>query len=90
MEKLKDFEATYLGAIGDPRVPNNISLRDLLLNIPPQQSRGGFSNARIRGRSPLITPAIYPHTQGVGLSGTICKPHSEFPKLSTIRKRWPR
>jgi len=33
LEKLKDFEAIYLGAIGDPRVPDHISLRDLLLKI---------------------------------------------------------
>lgn len=33
LEKLKDFEAIYLGAIGDPKVPDYISLRDLLLKI---------------------------------------------------------
>ncbi len=33
LEKLKNFEAIYLGAIGDPKVPDHISLRDLLLKI---------------------------------------------------------
>jgi len=33
LEKLKGFEAIYLGAIGDPRIPDHISLRDLLLKI---------------------------------------------------------
>ena len=31
LEKLKNFATIYLGAIGDPRVPDHISLRDLLL-----------------------------------------------------------
>lgn len=33
LEQLKEFDAIYLGAIGDPRVPDHISLRDLLLKI---------------------------------------------------------
>ncbi len=33
LEKLEKFEAIYLGAIGDPRVPDHISLRELLLKI---------------------------------------------------------
>ena len=33
LERLEKFEAIYLGAIGDPRVPDHISLRELLLKI---------------------------------------------------------
>ncbi len=33
LEELEGFEAIYLGAIGDPRIPDHISLRDLLLKI---------------------------------------------------------
>ena len=33
LEKLKNFDAIYLGAVGSPDVPDNISLGDLLLKI---------------------------------------------------------
>ncbi len=33
MERLKNYDAIYLGAIGYPTVPDHISLRDLLLKI---------------------------------------------------------
>jgi len=33
LEELKKFDAIYLGAIGDPRVPDHITLRELLLKI---------------------------------------------------------
>jgi tartrate dehydrogenase/decarboxylase / D-malate dehydrogenase len=33
MEKLKDFDAIYLGAVGNPKVPDHISVRDLLFKI---------------------------------------------------------
>lgn len=33
MEKLKGFDAIYLGAVGAPGVPDHISVRDLLLKI---------------------------------------------------------
>ena len=33
MEQLKNFDAIYLGAVGSPGVPDNISLGDLLLKI---------------------------------------------------------
>ena len=33
LETLKQFDAIYLGAIGDPRIPDALSLRELLLNI---------------------------------------------------------
>jgi len=33
LEILKGFDAIYLGAIGDPRVPDHISVRDLVLQI---------------------------------------------------------
>lgn len=36
LEKLKKFDAIYLGAIGYPTVPDHISLRDLLLKIRVQ------------------------------------------------------
>lgn len=33
LHKLKDYDAVYLGAVGDPRVPDHISLWELLLKI---------------------------------------------------------
>jgi tartrate dehydrogenase/decarboxylase/D-malate dehydrogenase len=33
LEKLKSFDAIYLGAVGYPGVPDNVSLGDLLLKI---------------------------------------------------------
>ena len=33
LEQLKAFDAILLGAVGDPRVPDHLSLRDLLLRI---------------------------------------------------------
>jgi isocitrate/isopropylmalate dehydrogenase len=33
LETLKKYDAIYLGAIGDPRIPDAVSLRQLLLNI---------------------------------------------------------
>ncbi len=33
LEKLKKFDAIYLGAVGAPNVPDHISLRDLLIKI---------------------------------------------------------
>ena len=33
LDRLKNFDAIYLGAVGDPRVPDNISLGGLLLPI---------------------------------------------------------
>jgi tartrate dehydrogenase/decarboxylase/D-malate dehydrogenase len=33
LERLRPLDAVYLGAIGDPRVPDHISLRELLLKI---------------------------------------------------------
>jgi tartrate dehydrogenase/decarboxylase/D-malate dehydrogenase len=33
MDKLKSFDGIYLGAVGDPRVPDYISVRDLLFKI---------------------------------------------------------
>ena len=36
LERLKEFEAVYLGAVGYPGVPDHISLRELLLKIRKQ------------------------------------------------------
>lgn len=33
LDQLKSFDAIYLGAVGDPKVPDSISLRQLLLKI---------------------------------------------------------
>lgn len=33
LEQLGDFDSIYLGAIGDPRVPDHVSLREMLLEI---------------------------------------------------------
>lgn len=33
IDTLSEFDAIYLGAVGDPKVPDHISLRDLLLKI---------------------------------------------------------
>ncbi len=56
MEKLKEFDAIYLGAVGDPKVPDHVSLWDLLLKI--RKGFGQYVNLRpvrlLRGvQSPL-------------------------------------
>jgi tartrate dehydrogenase/decarboxylase/D-malate dehydrogenase len=33
MERLKDFDAIYLGAVGNPKVPDHISVKELLFKI---------------------------------------------------------
>jgi tartrate dehydrogenase/decarboxylase/D-malate dehydrogenase len=44
LERLKTFDAIYLGAIGDPRVADHISARDLIL--PFRQRLGQYVNLR--------------------------------------------
>jgi tartrate dehydrogenase/decarboxylase / D-malate dehydrogenase len=57
LESLRQFDAIYLGAIGDPRVPDHIALRQLLFAI--RQGFEQFVNLRpvqlLRGgRTPLV------------------------------------
>ncbi len=44
LDRLRDFDAIYLGAIGDPRVPDHISLWGLLLKI--RKSFDLYANVR--------------------------------------------
>src|SRR5687767_10091688 len=44
VERVKGFDAIYLGAIGDPRVPDHVSARDLIL--PFRQRLGQYVNLR--------------------------------------------
>ena len=44
LEKLSSFDAIYLGAVGDRRVPDNVSLRDLLIKI--RQGFDQYANLR--------------------------------------------
>jgi tartrate dehydrogenase/decarboxylase/D-malate dehydrogenase len=44
IQRLLTFDAVYLGAIGDPRVPDHISARDLIL--PLRQRLGQYVNLR--------------------------------------------
>src|SRR5688572_27286638 len=44
LERVKKFDAIYLGAIGDPRVPDHVSARDLIL--PFRQRLGQYVNLR--------------------------------------------
>ena len=44
LSRVKAFDAIYLGAIGDPRVPDHISARDLIL--PFRQRLGQYVNLR--------------------------------------------
>ncbi|WP_404454793.1 tartrate dehydrogenase [Virgibacillus necropolis] len=55
MEKLAQFDAIYLGAVGYPGVPDHISLRDLLLRIRKEFDQ--YVNLRpITLLSPSLTP----------------------------------
>ncbi|ASK62701.1 tartrate dehydrogenase [Virgibacillus phasianinus] len=55
IEKLKEFDAIYLGAVGYPGVPDHISLRDLLLRIRKEFDQ--YVNLRpISLLNPSLTP----------------------------------
>ena len=41
IEQLSGFDAILLGAVGDPRVPDHVSLRDLLLVIRKRSKLSG-------------------------------------------------
>lgn len=56
--QLRPFDAVYLGAIGDPRVPDHISLRELLLKI-----RFGF-DLYANLRPVEILPGLEPPLRG--------------------------
>jgi tartrate dehydrogenase/decarboxylase/D-malate dehydrogenase len=56
VDQLMKFDATYLGAIGDPRVPDHISARELIL--PLRQKLGQWVNLRPMRLMPGITSPL--------------------------------
>jgi len=60
LERLRPFDAIFLGAIGDPTVPDHISLRQLLLRI-----RFGF-DLYVNLRPIEILPGLEPPLRGKG------------------------
>ena len=56
IERLLRFDAIYLGAIGDPRVPDHISARELIL--PLRQRLGQYVNLRPMRLLPGITSPL--------------------------------
>ena len=56
IDRLLKFDAIYLGAIGDPRVPDHISARELIL--PLRQRLGQYVNLRPMRLLPGITSPL--------------------------------
>ena len=56
VQQLRAFDAIYLGAIGDPRVPDHISARELIL--PIRQRLGQYVNLRPMRLLPGITSPL--------------------------------
>jgi len=102
LEKLKGFEAIYLGAIGDPRVPDHISLRDLLLKIrfgfdeyinlrPVKLLEGVPSPLKNKKPEDIDFVVVRENTEGfyIGVGGKYKKgtpEHSKYGKLKEIFK----
>ena len=75
LDILRDFNAIFLGAIGDPRVPDHISLRELLLTIrqgfhqyvnlrPVKLLRGGTTPLAGRGTADLDMVFVRENSEG--------------------------
>jgi len=90
LEKLKGFEAIYLGAIGDPRIPDHISLRDLLLKIrfgfdqyvnlrPVKLLQGVFCPLKDKGPKDIDFVVVRENSEGfyTGVGGRYQKGSSE-------------
>ena len=99
LEQLKDFDAIYLGAIGDPRVPDHISLRDLLLKIrfgfdqyvnlrPIRLLEGVPCPLRNKGPEDIDFKVVRENTEGfyVGLGGRYNKGTPEHERYSKIKE----
>jgi len=99
LEKLKEFEAIYLGAIGDPRIPDHISLRDLLLKIrfgfdqyvnlrPVKLLEGVSCPLKDKGPKDIDFVVVRENTEGfyTGIGGRYQKGSSEHSKYARINK----
>lgn len=95
LEQLRGFDAIYLGAIGSPKVPNHISLRDLLLEIrigldqyinlrPVKLLEGVSSPLRDKGPEDIDFEVIRENTEGFysGIGGRYKEGTSEHGKYS--------
>lgn len=99
LEKLKGFEAIYLGAIGDPRVADHISLRDLLLKIrfdfdqyvnlrPVKLLEGVFCPLKDKGPKDIDFVVVRENSEGfyTGVGGRYQKGSSEHLRYAGISK----
>jgi len=99
LEKLKGFEAIYLGAIGDPRIPDHISLRDLLLKIrfgfdqyvnlrPVKLLEGVFCPLKDKGPKDIDFVVVRENSEGfyTGVGGRYQKGSSEHFRYAGISK----
>ena len=99
IEKLEKFEAIYLGAIGDPRVPDYISLRELLLkirfkfnqyiNIRPVKLLEGVP-CPLKNKYPkdIDLVVVRENTEGfyIGIGGRYKRGSSEYERLAKIKE----
>jgi tartrate dehydrogenase/decarboxylase / D-malate dehydrogenase len=98
---LKKFDAIYLGAIGDPRVPDHISLRELLLKIRTNFDQ--FANVRpikllegvtcpIKNKTPkdIDFVVVRENTEGMyaGFGGRYKKGSAEYAKYASYRSNF--
>jgi tartrate dehydrogenase len=99
LEILKGFDAIYLGAIGDPRVPDHISVRDLVLkiriafdqfaNVRPIELLEGVSSP-LKNKTPqdIDFVVIRENTEGfyAGCGGRYSKGTPEHAKYAGLRR----
>ncbi|MBA7667232.1 putative tartrate dehydrogenase/decarboxylase TtuC' [subsurface metagenome] len=99
LEKLEKFEAVYLGAIGDPRVPDHVSLRELLLKIrfgfdqyinlrPVKLLEGVPCPLKNKGPKDIDFVVVRENTEGfyTGVGGRYKRGSSEYNRLAKIKK----
>ncbi len=99
IKKLEKFEAIYLGAIGDPRVPDHISLRELLLKIrfsfdqyinlrPIKLLEGVSCPLKNKGAKDIDFVVVRENTEGfyTGVGGRHKRGSSEYNRLAKIKK----
>src|SRR4030065_2319396 len=104
LARLRDFDAIYLGAVGDPRVPDHVSLWGLLLRI--RKAFDQYANVRpvrlpegipgpLAGRRPEDVDILFvrENTEGEysGLGGRLNPgtPHGVGPQATGLRGRGP-
>jgi tartrate dehydrogenase/decarboxylase/D-malate dehydrogenase len=101
-ERLKDFDAIYLGAIGDPRVPDHISVWQLILpirqrfdqyvNLRPMRLIAG-AKTPLAGRGPadIDMVCVRENSEGeyAGIGGKlhVGSPHEVAQQVSVMTRR---